>query len=100
MNSTELKKQAELEENDLKAMALYKKALREENLEHFEDYKDRFSKLGYYLTEYKSQGKVTIEPTRYGIIDYYPKADKALIRETSRWVTPGLAWLRINLLME
>ena len=42
MNSNELRKQAESEENDLKAMGLYTKVLREERSERFENYKDNF----------------------------------------------------------
>ena len=81
MNSNELRKQAESEDNDLKAMGLYTKVLREERAERFENYKDKLLQAGYNLTEFKAQGKVTIEPTKFGIIDYYPKSNKVLIRK-------------------
>ena len=75
MNSNELKKQAESEENDLKAMGLYTKVLREERAERFESYKDKLLQAGYNLTEFEAQGKFTIEPTKFGIIDYYQKSN-------------------------
>jgi TPP-dependent 2-oxoacid decarboxylase len=93
MNSSELIKQAESEENDLKSMGLYTKILREERAERFENYKDKLLQAGYNLTEFESQGKFTIEPTKFGIIDYYPKSNKVLIRKENKWITGGLRWI-------
>lgn len=98
MNSNELRKQAESEENDLKAMGLYTKVLREERAERFENYKEKLLQAGYNLTEFKSQGKFTIEPTTFGIIDYYPKSNKVLIRKENKWITGGLRWIIGSLL--
>src|SRR5574344_1793187 len=93
MNSKELKNQAESEENDLKAMGFYTKVLRKERSERFENYKDKLLNNGYNLTEFESQGKFTIEPTKFGIIDYYPKSNKVLIRKENKWITGGLRWI-------
>ena len=98
MNSNELKKQAESEENDLKAMGLYTKVLREERAERFENYKDKLLNSGYNLTEFEAQGKFTIEPTKFGIIDYYPKSNRVLIRKENKWITGGLRWIIGSLL--
>jgi hypothetical protein len=98
MNSNDLRKQAESEENDLKAMGLYTKVLREERFERFENYKDKLLQAGYNLTEYESQGKFMIEPTEFGIIDYYPKSNKVLIRKTNTWLPAGLRWIIVSLL--
>ena len=98
MNSKELRKQAESVENDLKAMGLYTKVLREERAERFENYKDKLLQAGYNLTEYESQGKITIEPTNLGIVDYYPKSNKVLIRKENKWITGGLRWIIGSLL--
>jgi hypothetical protein len=98
MKSEELKKQAESEENDLKAMGLYTKVLREERSERFENYKDKLLQAGYNLIEFEAQGKFTIEPTEFGIIDYYPKSNKILIRKESKWINGGLRWIIKSLL--
>lgn len=93
MKSNELRQKAELEENDLKALGLYTKVLREERYERFENYKDKLKNAGYNLTEFEAQGKYTIEPTKFGIIDYYPKSNKLLIRKENKWITGGLRWI-------
>lgn len=98
MKSDELKKLAESEENDLKAMGIYRKVVREENLERFEQYKVMLLKNGYDLTEFEDQGKIQIEPTKYGIIDYYPKANKVLIRNGNKWICNGLDFIILKLL--
>ena len=98
MDSNELRKQAESEANDLKAMGLYTKVLREERAERFENYKDKLLQAGYNLTEFEEQGKFTIEPTNFGTIDYYPKSNKVLIRKKNKWITGGLRWLIGSLL--
>jgi len=98
MNANELRKQAESEENDLKAMGLYTKVLREEHSERFENYKDKLLNAGYNLTEFEAQGKFTIKPTKFGIVDYYPKSNKVLIRKENKWITSGLRWIIGSLL--
>ena len=98
MDSNELRKQAESEENDFKAMGLYTKVLREERSERFENYKDKLLQAGYNLTEFEVQGKFTIEPTKFGIVDYYPKSNKVLIRKENKWITGGLRWIIGSLL--
>jgi TPP-dependent 2-oxoacid decarboxylase len=98
MNSNELRKQAEIEENDLKALGLYTKVLREERFERFENYKDKLLQAGYNLTEFESQGKFTIEPTKFGVVDFYPKSNKILIRKNNKWITGGIKWIINNLL--
>ena len=97
-NSKKLRSEAQAEENDLKALGLYTKALREEGVERFENYKDKLLTEGFNLTEDETQGKITIEPTNYGAVDYYPKANKILIRKQNRWITGGLCWIRTTLL--
>ena len=98
MDLNELRKQAESEENDLKALGLYTKILREERAERFEKYKDKLINSGYNLTEFGAQGKFTIEPTEFGVVDYYPRANRVLIRKKNKWITGGLRWLISNLL--
>ena len=98
MKTTDLRNKAELEENDFKAMGLYAKVFRKERKERFENYKDKLLQKGYNLTEFETQGKFTIEPTKFGIIDYYPKSNKVLIRKENKWITGGLRWIIGSLL--
>jgi len=93
-----LKQQASQEENDIKAMGIYKKIVREERAERFENYRDKLLANGFNLTEYEAQGKTTIKPTIYGTVDYFPKANKVLIRSKNKWVPGGLRWIIEELL--
>jgi len=99
-NSEILKQQADEEENDLKALGVYTKVLREERYERFENYKEKLLQKGYNLTEYEANGKITIENTPFGIVDYFPKANKILIRRSNDWKTMGLKWIITNLLFD
>ena len=97
-NSEKLRSEAQAEENDLKALGLYTKVLREERVERFENYKNKLLAEGFNITEYEAQGKIAIEPTIYGTVDYYPKANKILIRKQNKWNKGGLRWIRKHLL--
>ena len=35
---------------------------------------------------------------KFGVIDYFPKANKVLIRKDNKWIKPGLKWIITNLL--
>ena len=97
--SEQLRQEAQAEENDFKAMGIYRKVLREERLERFENYIDVLLERGFNLTFYEQQGKTTIETdSKFGIIDYYPKANKVLIRKQNKWITGGLKWIINNLI--
>lgn len=42
----------------------------------------------------------TIFGTKYGVIDFYPKVNRCMLRHKSRWIKPGLEWLIKELLNE
>jgi hypothetical protein len=98
--SEELRKQANAEENDLKALGIYNKSLREKRLERFETHILDLERQGYEIVE--NNHKYTIDTdtqeVKFGIIDYFPKANKVLIRKDNRWIKPGLNWILKNLL--
>lgn len=96
--SEELFKEALEEDNDLKSMGIYRKASREARYEKFSDIIEPLLKKGINVTEHAGQGKFTLEPTNFGILDFYPKANKVLIRKTNTWKTSGTAWIVRNLL--
>jgi len=100
--SEKLKQQGDQEPNDLKAMGLYNKSLREHRSEKFVDkHLSNLEEKGYDII-YDNNGKYTIDTdsqeVKHGVIDYFPKANKLLIRKKNKWVKPGLPWIIKNLL--
>lgn len=98
--SEDLKKEAAESDNDFKAMSLLNKSLRENRLERFQDYIIPLQQKGYDVVEdnFKYTIDTDAQSIMYGIIDYFPKANKLLIRKQNRWIKPGLAWITKNLL--
>jgi hypothetical protein len=100
--SDRLKEDAAQEENDFKAMGLLNKSLREGRHERFtESALPQLLRMGYDVAD-DGNNKYTIDTDsqseKYGVIDYFPKANKLLIRKENRWVKPGLAWIVEHLL--
>ena len=94
----DLKNKLSSEDNDLKAIGIYTKILREERNLRFDNFKDVLLKEGFNITEYPDKGKFTIEPTEFGIIDFYPKANKVLIRKQNKWIPAGYSWIQKTLI--
>lgn len=88
---------ANKEENDLKAMRLLNNAMREEREKKFIDI--FYSKLNeLYIVHKRDNGSYSILTEEYDIIDFFPKANKLLIRKANKWIKPGLKWIVKNLL--
>lgn len=96
--SDKLKLESQQEENDLKALGIGKKVLREERNERFEDKYLEQIKSKYEVYGDANSGKYTIDDTEFGVIDFFPKANKILIRKENKWMTGGLKWIKENLL--
>lgn len=95
--SQRLEIEASNTENDLAALGIYTKALREKRSENFEEYwLDKLKKD--YKCEEVSEGKFTISDTKFGTLDFFPKANKVLIRKQNKWMKPGLKWMVNNIL--
>lgn len=94
--SEELRLKAAQKENDLKAMGIITKAFREERAENIGRYIQDLRDRGFTVDEDTNLCRFIIQPTHFGIIDYYPKANKALVRTTNRWISGGLGWIRRN----
>ena len=95
--SEELTLASKQEDNDIKSFAFACKALRESRSEKFiEDYLPLLNKT--YPVELRTNGSYSITSQEYGIIDYFPKVNKLLIRKTNKWIKPGLKWILNNLL--
>lgn len=97
MNSKELLKLAQTEDNEFRALSLQIKALREGRSERFiEDWLPILIKR--YPIELRDNGSYSIITQKYGIIDYFPKANNLLIRKDNKWKKPGLKWMIENIL--
>lgn len=97
--SEELTSAAHNEENDIKSFALLCKALREKRSEKFiEDYLPLLEMR--FPLEQRTNGSYSISTQDFGVIDYFPKANKLLIRKDNKWIKPGLKWILNNLLIE
>ena len=95
--SEELTLASQKEDNDIKSFALACKALREARSEKFlEDYLSVL-KLRFVIEE-RNNGSYSINTQNFGIIDYFPKANKLLIRKENKWIKPGLKWIINNLM--
>lgn len=97
MTSEELLVKIESEDNDIKRFALYCKLIRENRSERFlEDYLPAL--MLRYSTTHRDNGSYSIITQKYGTLDYFPKANKLLIRKENKWIKPGLKWILNNLL--
>lgn len=95
-NSEILREQMSTEDNDIKALALSTKIIREERSERFEDiWLERLQKKCNVIHD-SDKGKYTFEFDKYGIIDFYPKSNNLLIRKLNKWHKPGLNWIIKN----
>ena len=96
--SEEIKKEIEREENDIKILSLSTKLIREERNERFE--KEYLGKIKEkYIVTYDDNHKYTICSSK-GMIDYFPKKNKLLIRKKNKWIKPALKWIINNLIKE
>ena len=96
--SEKLRIEAQQEDNDLAALGKLTKALREERNEKFED---------SWLPKLEAKTEVEKRPngsysfnSKYGIIDFFPKANKLLIRKTGKWKKPGLQFIVRNIILQ
>lgn len=97
--SEELKKEAQSEDNDFKSLALHTKSLREARLEKFEEkYQLQLEQKGYTVIPFDGQKVVIDTETKWGTVDYFPKANRLLIRKKNQWKDMGLNWIVKNLL--
>ena len=89
----EILKDAHSEENDIKFWNLFFKARREERQSVFEL---QLLPLLEKVTEVEQRknGSFTFYAVKIGKLDFYPKADKILFRESNRWKPNGARILR------
>lgn len=74
--------------------------VRTERDERFKsEYLDRVG-LQYDVRYLERMERYTIFNTPFGDLDFYPKANKVLIRKDNKWIKPGLNWIMKNLNIE
>jgi len=81
----------------LRAMSLMNKVLREERAEDFDELFLPKLESSYDVT-FRSNGSYAINSPTHGVLDFFPKANKLLIRKDNKWIKPGLKWIINNLL--
>lgn len=86
------------DDNDLRALGNYTKVLRCERKEVFEEKWLPKLKKVVFSVAYRKNGSYTFQHPKYGFIDYFPKANKLLIRRKNKWIKPGLKWIVKNIL--
>lgn len=96
--SEELLQQSREEDNDLKSYGIYLQSLREQRIEKFVEGWLIPLSIKYEVIE--NNHKYSITTQEYGIIDYFPKKNKLLIRKQNEWKEQGLKWIINNLFKE
>lgn len=46
----------------------------------------------------RPNGSFTFETKEFGIMDFFPKANKLLVRKNNDWKSPGLEFIKKNIL--
>lgn len=97
--SKRMKQEAHSEENDMAFLGQMKKAIRQERVEKAQPWIENLKNNPEVISlEYlEDLGKYIINTDKFGIIDYFPKANKILIRRQNKWITRGLNWIRNNI---
>lgn len=98
--SEELKIEAQQEVNDFAYMAIMNKSMREARLERFEcGYTEKLEANNCIVIPFNgSKVVIDTQTSKYGILDYFPKANKILIRKDNKWITQGLRWINDTIL--
>ena len=93
LDSDRLRIQAQIEDNDIKSLALHTKALREDRMYYFKEnvlpaisQSKRFKSHIAYANSYR----IVLDKMTVTI---YPKANKLLIHNLNKWKKPAANWL-------
>lgn len=100
--SEKITTQANQEENDLKALGLYTKAMREERMERFQEHfvprlKEKLGDKFWQTDQYSYGFYWKIGECEY-TFTFYPKANRLLLHQSNKWIKPGLGWIVKNIL--
>jgi len=89
------------DDNDFAYMRRHKEKTAQERLNSFNsNYLDKLIAKGFIIT-YPSVGKITIVTfAEFGIVDYFPKANRILVRKGNSWFGDANGWIKRNLINE
>lgn len=77
--------------SDLKEL---KAQIQDKRIKNLEDYKDKIlSSPLIEEWEERNNGSLSLNIRDFGIVDYFVKGNKVLIRKTNTWQPKGLNWL-------
>ena len=98
--SEKLRREAQTEENDIVYMSKMNQKMKEKRLERIKHWVNELQESTEVISleEFSAQEKFTINTDSFGIVDYFPKANKLLIRRQNKWIKPGFKWIRENLI--
>ena len=90
------------EEDNRKAVGLLhtRRSLREERSKKFIEWIPAFKEKCISFEYNDKQYCYIIEHSRYGIIKFFPKANKVFLLRKEKWIKPGLRWLVQNILQK
>lgn len=74
------------------------KEIREERAERFANWLPKLQDSDKVISITEDKYKFIINTNDYGIIDFFPKGNKVLIRNLNKWIKPGLQWIISKLL--
>jgi hypothetical protein len=98
-HSEKLAIEASEQDSDYTYMKLKSKSMREARLEKFEDgYSELLEKQNCIIIPFNGTKIVIDTQSKHGVIDYFPKANKLLIRSKNKWHEQGLKWINSNLI--
>jgi len=98
LKSEILKREAEQEDNDFRALNLYKKSMREDRIEKFEDkWLSKFEDK-YEIQFNQMQQCYIITTEEYGVLHFYPKANRLQFQGSKNWYSTALRWMISKLL--
>jgi hypothetical protein len=87
-------------ENDFEALSIANKIMREQRCEKFGKWYEKLLESDNVISIREDNFKFIINTNDYGIVDFFPKANKTLIRQKNKWIKPGLRWIVKELLKQ
>ena len=83
-------------DNDYRYVNYLRKIERAERMKKFEDKWLQLLLEKVNVTYDDKTGKYTMKHKRLGTLDFFPKANRILVRYENRWISRGLQWLIKN----
>lgn len=88
------------QENNSPSGSKFNKELKQVRLDYFEEeLKENLISNDCIIAPFDgSKIVIDTQSNKYGILDFFPKANKVLIRKENYWKEAGLKWIKDNLI--